>query len=40
MIDFNLTKAELKPEIIGKAIKEIVPLSKIEIAMQETNSAH
>jgi hypothetical protein len=39
MIDFNLTKVQLKPEIIGKAIEEIVPLSKIEIAIRESNSA-
>jgi hypothetical protein len=39
MIDFNLTKVQLTPEIIGKAIEEIVPLSKIEIAITESNSA-
>ena len=39
MIDFNLTKVQLKPEIIGKAIREIVPLSKIEIAIGQSNSA-
>ena len=39
MIDFNLTKVQLTPEIIGKAIREIIPLSKIEIAIRESNSA-
>ena len=39
MIDFKLSKPQLKPEIIGKAIEKIVPLSKIEKAIEQTNSA-
>lgn len=38
MINFNLTIQQLQPEIIGKAISEIVPLSKIEKAICQTNS--
>ena len=38
MIDFNLTKPQFKPEIIGKAIQKIVPLSTIEKAISQTNS--
>lgn len=38
MINFNLTKPQLKPEIIGKAIQKIVPLSTIEKAISQTNS--
>jgi hypothetical protein len=39
MIDFNLTKPQLKPEIIGKAMEKIIPLSLIEKAIHQTNSA-
>ncbi len=38
MINFNLTTPRLKPEIIGKAIQEIIPLSVIEKAINQTNS--
>ncbi len=38
MINFNLTTPRFKPEIIGKAISEIVPLSLIEKAISQTNS--
>ena len=39
MIDFDLTKPQLKPEIIGKAMEKIIPLSLIEKAIHQTNSA-
>jgi hypothetical protein len=39
MTNFILIKPQLKPEIIGKAIEKIIPLSKIEKAIQETNCA-
>lgn len=38
MINFNLTTPQLKPEIIGKAIEKIIPLSTIEKAISQTNS--
>ena len=38
MINFNLTTPQLKPEIIGKAISEILPLSVIEKAISQTKS--
>ncbi len=38
MINFNLTTPRLKPEIIGKAIQEIIPLSVMEKAISQTKS--
>ncbi len=38
MINFNLTTPKLKPEIVGKAISEIIPLSVIEKAISQTHS--
>ena len=39
MINFTLTTRTLKPERIGKAIAEIVPISIIQQAITETNSS-